>query len=289
MKRPVALSSILLVFAFFALAPVRAQEREGKVSIVSSAEQEVVISAFKTAISIIQDITRRHAGEPISQQLQSLSGRMSTATSRYGGFRSDDAEVSIDLSSLLSDIRRELRSVARDLDRRGEGELANTLLDLIDELSRAVRMANELERESTPIRNDWRSEELARDHQRIRINPRFDSSSDSEDRFQAPWRRADIDWHRQSSAFVGEYAHRWPFGESAQYRPIPALRYNRVEGLVLGVRRLPLEWGDYDRGRIYGQAGYAFSLEDWRYEVGIETKLSHSYRHSDFDLKIGSF
>ncbi len=285
MKRGGLLLIGCILLSVVSAPQILAQEREKEQSVATSSEQDVVISALKTAFSIIQDITRRHAGEPISEQLQLLSGRVSTATTGYGGFRpSDTSSGVVDLSDLLVEVRREIRSLARELDRRGEEDVADRLLGTIDEMDRAIRLAQELERESTPVRN---GRDLDRDLSRIRISARYKDETNHRNDTESNRGRWNVDWRRQSSAFVGEFTQRWPFGESAQYRPIPALRYTRVEGFVLGARRLPLDWSDYERGRIYGQVGYAFSLEDWRYEVGLETKIGPSYRDNDFDLKIG--
>jgi len=297
MKRGILLfATLFLLFAGTAKSGI-GQERQVTVSDRSSTDQEVVLSALKAAISIIQDITLRHASTPISEQLQLLSGRMSNAADGYGGFRSVDSPLrAAELSEILFEIRRDMRSIMRELERIGEEELAEDLSDTVDEMRRAVRMARELERESTPTHTDrFADSEHERDGRNDRPRSRItvrdtdgETRSSRRDRDDDPfWKGRDIDWHRQASTFVGEFTHRWPFKETALYRPIPAFRYNRVEGLVLGVRRLPLDWSDYEQGRVYGQIGYAFSLDDWRYEIGAETKLSHSYRRRDFDLKIG--
>ena len=89
-----------------------------------------------------------------------------------------------------------------------------------------------------------------------------------------------------ADAYVGEFYNRWPYRETALYRPIPAIRYNRVEGLVLGARLLPLEWGDWDSAKIYGQAGYAFKLKSVRYEVGAEVRPFVDLE-DDYDFKFG--
>ena len=89
-----------------------------------------------------------------------------------------------------------------------------------------------------------------------------------------------------ADAYVGEFYSRWPFRETALYRPIPAIRYNRVEGLVLGARMLPLEWGDWENAKIYGQIGYAFTLKEPRYEIGAEFR-PFPYANEDFDFKLG--
>ncbi|HMB89756.1 MAG TPA: DUF5686 family protein, partial [Rhodothermales bacterium] len=100
------------------------------------------------------------------------------------------------------------------------------------------------------------------------------------------WWRRGYGWHGMG-AFVGEYSSRWPYrSETGVYQHIPSIRYNRVEGFVLGIGRRPLEWEGYGRARIYGQLGYAFSLDDWRYEVGLETRLDRA-RNDDFGIKIG--
>lgn len=90
-----------------------------------------------------------------------------------------------------------------------------------------------------------------------------------------------------SRTFVGEFTQRWPYREYGLYRNIPSIRYNRVEGLFLGIGRRPLEWSDSDRGRIFGQAGYGFGTEDWSYEIGAESRLGGGGRSNDFDVKIG--
>ena len=90
-----------------------------------------------------------------------------------------------------------------------------------------------------------------------------------------------------ADAYVGEFYNRWPFRETGLYRPVPAIRYNRVEGLVLGARILPLEWGDWENARIYGQVGYAFELKDFRYEVGAEFR-PFPYVSDNYDFKLGA-
>lgn len=91
---------------------------------------------------------------------------------------------------------------------------------------------------------------------------------------------------RLSAAFAGDFPHRWPFRETALYRSLPGIRYNRVEGLVLGLGTLPLEWTEYDRVRMVGQLAYAFALHRWRYEIGGEAILNPAH-HVDFYLKLG--
>lgn len=104
-------------------------------------------------------------------------------------------------------------------------------------------------------------------------------------RYREP--RSPFDDFSYADAYVGEFYSRWPFRETALYRSIPAIRYNRVEGLVLGARLLPLEWGDWENAKIYGQAGYAFSLKKPRYELGAEIR-PFPYLNDNYDFKIGA-
>ena len=100
-------------------------------------------------------------------------------------------------------------------------------------------------------------------------------------------RRPSFDRAGYANTYIGDVGYNWPFRETALYRPIPAVRYNRVEGLVLGFGFPPLDWYDYDRNKVYGQLSYAFELKDVRYEVGLETRPVRRYR-SDYGIKLGA-
>jgi hypothetical protein len=100
------------------------------------------------------------------------------------------------------------------------------------------------------------------------------------------YRYEPFDRYDEAEAFVGEFYNRWPFRETGLYRPIPSIRYNRVEGLVLGARFLPLEWGDYDEAKVYGQASYAFELKKPRLEGGAEL-APFGRGNGDFEFKVG--
>ena len=99
--------------------------------------------------------------------------------------------------------------------------------------------------------------------------------------------RSPFTGYDEAEAFVGEFYNRWPFRETALYRPTPSIRYNRVEGLVLGARFLPLEWGDYEQAKAYGQVGYAFELKKIRYEVGAEIRPFGNAFNEEYDFKFG--
>lgn len=90
------------------------------------------------------------------------------------------------------------------------------------------------------------------------------------------------------ASFVGDFAYRWPYRSTSVYRPIPAWRYNRVDGLVLGVRMRPLAWDSYERIGGYGQIGYAFASEQVQYEIGAEARLGEPYGEETADVKLGA-
>lgn len=91
---------------------------------------------------------------------------------------------------------------------------------------------------------------------------------------------------RPLAAFAGDFPHRWPLREIALYRSLPAMRYNRAEGFVLGLATEPLEWTEFDRARLLGQLSYAFALRRWRYEIGGETILNPA-QNPEYYLKLG--
>lgn len=97
------------------------------------------------------------------------------------------------------------------------------------------------------------------------------------------WPPEAFERHSDLSTFVGDFSYRWPYAQTALYRPIPSIRYNRTEGFVLGAGLRPLEWGEYRRSKLFGQVGYAFALDEWRYDVGVETRL----HDGDYATKVG--
>ena len=72
--------------------------------------------------------------------------------------------------------------------------------------------------------------------------------------------------------------------ESAAHRAAPPVRYNRVEGVVVGLQRDPLSYTSDDRTRLFGQLAYAFGLDDVRYTIGAESRL---YKTDPVSLTLG--
>jgi len=294
MKTRLTAFSFLVLFLCSGITSAWAQER---VSNKVPEEYESVVSAVQKVMGLLQDVTQRHATEPISDQILSISDRLTMTGPVTGGFRSTVPDE--DLIEMLQDIERELESIVRALDRHGEDDLSRRLSSVLDDLEEAVEEAMEEADEDIRIRrSNSRRYEIRKGHERVTINTRDDDWWDDDDKWEKRNRARDRrwedyrpnrhNWSRSGSyAFVGELTHRWPYQSNGIYNSIPASRFNRVEGLVLGFARAPLEWSSWDRGRIYGQAGYAFGLEDWRYNVGVETRLGSYSRNQNFDVKLG--
>lgn len=112
-----------------------------------------------------------------------------------------------------------------------------------------------------------------------------DSTADDK-RDERAWTRAQSYVSTHTEDYVGTDDGRTHERESTIYRAAPPLRYNRVEGFVLGLRRKPLSLRDPDdTARVYGQVGYAVALRDLRYTIGVESKLLRDPKTS---LKLGA-
>ena len=65
---------------------------------------------------------------------------------------------------------------------------------------------------------------------------------------------------------------RLPFGPTGFRQDIPPIRYNRVEGVVLGVGVSGIEADDWQPIKPVGQIGYAFALKEVRFDAGLEAR-----------------
>jgi hypothetical protein len=86
----------------------------------------------------------------------------------------------------------------------------------------------------------------------------------------------------------GESAYRPYRQEPSVYHTLPALRYTRVEGLVVGAQRPPAGWST--GGPLlhpYGQASYALGLEAVRAVGGLEVWLDRPSAGAPDGLKAG--
>lgn len=294
-----AFSLLLAAWMIFPIGSL-AQETERTASSRVPAEYETVVSAVQKVMGLLGDVTQRHTAEPINDQILAINDRLTLNGPVTGGFRGMPEE---DLLDMLRDIERDLQRIVDELDERGDDDLANSLEAVLEDLEEAIDEAGDdvRIRRDTPNRYEIRS-----GRERVSIRTTDDDWWDEDDRWERrdrdrtwkrereewrdnwrdTWKSGSFDTFDESDAF-GEWNRRWPFQNQAAYRNIPSIRYNRVEGLFLGVTRAPLEWSSWDRGQIYGQGGYAFALDQWQYRIGAETRLGSRKHTPNVDLKFG--
>ena len=252
-------------------------------------------------MGLVQDVTRRHAADPVAKELDFFSGSRMAGS----GFRSSETVPSTDeLVELLYGLRHEVRDVSRELEDRNEDLLVRRMERIEETIDAALQLARQQTGKSyassadqyqAPTRSYSGDTDSNGDRVRISVNDDTISTSDSDDEWYTSdwpdefddWRHRNRKWRSSYSSFAGDYTRSWPFAEQAVYRESPGVRYNRVEGVFLGLRRKPLDWNSYEQARIYGQGGYAFELKDWRYEIGAEAKVGQSHRLQDFGFKFG--
>ena len=272
------------------------------------AERQLIETTLQTIVAVMQEATMQREGSGLGNRLRDITKRLSRAailmtpsSNATGATAREDLD---DLRRMLRDIGEQLEAVREELE---DQDLADRMLDIEGDLRQALREVDRLsDQEERGVVKPEDGERWLRPGRHRSRHARRDDERDIEDaeeeirheiyRVEKDWeqekdrrhrRDSDFDWHSYSGTFVGEYSYRWPYRrETALYRSIPAIRYNRVEGVVLGIGRRALEWSSYSRSTIYGQAGYAFSLDEWRATIGIETRLDNR-RNSDYGLKIG--
>ena len=285
------------ILTLFLVVSATAQERE---STRVPAEYETVVSAVQKVMGLLNDVTQRHATAPINDQILAINDRLTLNGPVTGGFREAPDE---DLVVMLQAIERDLERVIRTLEREGDAELARQIRSVQEDLGSAIEVADK----DTRIRRDAPNRYVIHNSRdRIAIRTNDDEWWDDDDEWKRrderkPWKPDAREWRRDvkdrfregnldsiaDNDVLGEWSHRWPYQNQATYRNIPSIRYNRVDGLFLGVTRSPLDWSSWDRGRIYGQGGYAFARDEWLYRVGAETRLGSRRGNPNFDLKIG--
>ncbi len=106
---------------------------------------------------------------------------------------------------------------------------------------------------------DWHTDEWEEHH-----DDHADYDNDRRDR----WKRYQS--RHALSSRIGEEV----FWEDALVRQSLPVRYNRVEGFYLGIKREPLEVNAWRPARIFGEAGYAFGLEKLRYSAGLDVRVT---------------
>ena len=85
------------------------------------AEYETVVSAVQKVMGLLQDVTQRHATDPINDQILAINDRLTLSGPVTGGFRESPDE---DLVSMLRDIEQDLARITQSLERHGDDELS---------------------------------------------------------------------------------------------------------------------------------------------------------------------
>lgn len=286
-----ACRTLLLMVMILGLAlPALAQEAPAPTARYT-AERNLVVSALQTVLGVIREVLAEHDSGELGERLRAMRRHLTDATVPLGlapgpvsTAREDDLRQ---LERLLLDLYDQLRDLRHELEDSERFALANRLYPIERSLRDALVTVRRL---TAP---DDASYAAAVDAGTLR-SPRHEPAGRTTGRHRPPDRRPPFahparwrpDWDTPY-AMVGEVWNRWPYPATALYRPIPAIRYNRVEGLVLGIGRGPLDWDSYERSRLYGQVAYAFGLERFRYEAGLEVRLGPRYGNDGFDVKLG--
>ena len=289
-----------------------------------AAERTLIRSTLQTIVSVVQEAAFENEHTGFGDRLGALTDQLTRAATLMDPSATPvtaSADDLDELARLLADIAADLDDVREDLREDGERDLADRLAPIQRDLRRAAREADRLadatpERRRTddrwlrPDRYDDDDDDDHRhrhddddddDHRRHRHDDddddgHWDDDDDDgwndDDDDDGDWRprshrRYDYDtWRGNGDPIVGAFSGSWPYGrQTALYRPVPALRYNRVEGFVLGAGLGPEDWGN-GRLRPYGQLAYAFALDEWRYEAGGEIRLAGD-RYDGYGLKAG--
>jgi len=297
-RRAICLASVIFLVGGIAAVPAAAQKTSHSEERAVAAENASLLVAVKKIMGLVQDVTRRHAADPVAKELGFFSG----TTPLSGGFRSSEGEMSTDeLVELLYQLRREVRDVSRQLQDQNEDLLVRRMDRIEETIDEALDLARRQTGNAYTASGRNYSGDLNKNADRVVISVKDNSvatlTSDDTEWYESggtewpddfdDWRYRNRKWRSSSSSFPGDYTRSWPYAEQAVYRESPGIRYNRVEGVFLGVRRRPLDWNSYEQARIYGQGGYAFELKEWLYEIGAEAKIGKSHRLQDFGFKFG--
>jgi hypothetical protein len=191
------------------------------------------------------------------------------------------ARTLADIKRSVHDIEIEVRRMEAEAISRGEkrvarelGRMEKQLANVKKEIDRAERKVN---RQASQIRVDV-SEKMRR---MTRRSNRYDWRSASH------WYPGHSRYGYGIDPFGGHIATM--FGAQPFYPALPGLRYNRVDGFVLGIDVEPIRFTSSRRSKVYGQVGYAFGLDDIRYHVGFETRIGDTRWHrSDLGFTLGA-
>ncbi len=283
--RFVLASLLLLAAVLLPVAPLMAQDRapdERRARAASVADEyDAVVNAMRTVADVLRAATRQQIAEPVALQLSDASHRLTNAAPATGGFRGPSRTTG-DLVELLREVRHQISDLAHEAQ---DAETRRELDDIVREMDRAIAMAEGREPALATREEGHDDMDGAVDDDGLtriytgRIGNALDRATQYS--WNSPWHHGRINVR----GVAGQHLDYWPFLENGVYRVAPSVRYNRVEGLVIGISHSPLTWTSRDRARIFGRVGYATALDDIRYEVGAETRLGE--RGDLIDVKIG--
>ena len=277
------------------------------------AERSAIETILSSVVDIVKDAANLSNSSDARSRLLNLSDQLTGSHQSFATVSTREVEPASDPEESIRMALAEIQAIRSDLTRKGDldtskrlGEIDDLLVEALEALQNnrteiKLEPTNESRSEQAWLEPGEYSSDTADDSRVVDAEPApdfagnepgndFEESKELESDDDWEWRTRrwdDYDRHDFLETYVGEFTYRWPFAESAVYRTTPAIRYNRVEGLVLGVRRQPLEWDSYERGRIYGSGGYAFGSDRWQYEIGAEGRLGRRYGDENIDLKIG--
>ncbi|HET6566529.1 MAG TPA: DUF5686 family protein [Rhodothermales bacterium] len=255
-------------------------------------ERSVIESALGTVVRVIREAVLQGSTPDLDSRLRAMTERLSYPAAAFAPASGVPltstlpADSLARLSQLLRETYADVQSLRREAQRSSRQELAQRLasvevnlqdaLDLADGIAVAAPDAAEEDEHDEWLQPGAYGAPVA--HADTRADTFRLGSSDrhwhSRDE-QKSRRLSPVGLIRHSGldSFLGRYPNSWPYAEAAVYRVIPAIRYNRVEGFVLGIASSPLDWDSPNRSKIIGQAGYAFGLHRGRFEAGAEHRF----------------
>ncbi len=250
-----------------------AQQREATTSATPDRDLEAWVQRLSDSIRDAAEAARTDRYE---ERLDQMSRELDRAD------RLDAAEI----ERLLSDVRQDLRSLRREAEEDGNTDLSERLFEIEQTIEDAIDLARGLEAEEYEDDESFIARWKREREERFKRFWPWPAAHDHDGRAEPVDGDTSGSHHTNGYAYAGGSSDGWPFSYALPYRYIPAWRYNRVEGLVVGIGARPLNFDDEDRLKIIGQVGYAFGLEKVRYEVGGEVRLTDA--PSDrYGLKVG--
>jgi hypothetical protein len=326
MRTALIATLLLSTTALLAVPTSSAQEFDRPESNQFLKERTMIETILGSIVDLVSDAANLSSTDNTRARLTNMTDLLKGQSASLASAKQGAPAVSPDLEETLREALAEIISVRSDLSRKGDLETSQRLEvieDLIENALLSVQDIGEVQEVKKEIKkvdqvvdqNQTIIEKTDNDgflkpgtyEDGVRLEDRRSDDDDDDndrrwwnddDEDRETWRdSSDSDWQDWRSrrwddsnfieTYVGDFTHRWPFRENATYRTMPAVRYNRVEGLVLGIRRKPLEWDSYEKTRVYGMGGYAFGSDDWQYEIGAEARAGKRYGQSSPDFIVG--